>query len=66
MTVEAKVLKSLVVRCLDNDPANRPKATNILEVLKELKVCSTLVRLKPFKYSLLCIKFSDSVIILNA
>ena len=39
MMVEAKVLKSLVVRCLDNDPASRPKAANILEVLKELKVC---------------------------
>ena len=39
MTVEAKVLKPLVIRCLDNDPAKRPAAADVLEELKELKVC---------------------------
>lgn len=34
---EAEVLKSLVVRCLDNDPTKRPTAANVLEVLNELK-----------------------------
>ena len=40
MTGEAGKLKSLVVRCLDNDPAKRPAAANVLEELKELKVCN--------------------------
>ena len=38
MTVEARVLKSLVIRCLDNDPARRPTAAYLLKSLKELKV----------------------------
>ena len=42
MTGEAKRLKSLVIRCLDNYPANRPAATNVLEELKELKVYNKL------------------------
>ena len=42
MTAEAEVLKSLVIRCLDNDPAKRPTAANVLEVLKGLKVCTIL------------------------
>ena len=37
MTAEAEVLKSLVVGCLDNDPAKRPTTANVLEVLKGLK-----------------------------
>lgn len=39
MTVRAKKLKSLVIQCLDNNPAKRPAAANVLDVLKELKVC---------------------------
>ena len=38
MTAQAEVLKSLVVRCLKNDPAERPTTANVLEVLKGLKV----------------------------
>ena len=38
MTVEAEVLKSLVIRCLDNDPEKRPTAAGVLEVLSKLKV----------------------------
>ena len=39
MTAEAKVLKGLVICCLDNDPAKRPTTAHVLKVLKELKVC---------------------------
>ena len=39
MVVEAEVLKSLVIRCLDNDPTKRPAAKDVLKQLKELKVC---------------------------
>ena len=42
ITAEAEVLKSLVIRCLDNDPAKRPTAANVLEMLKGLKVCTIL------------------------
>ena len=40
MTAEAKLLKSLAIRCLDNDPAKRPTTGNVLEELKGLKVCT--------------------------
>ena len=39
MTAEAAKLKSLAIRCLDNDPAKRPTAADVLDILKELKVC---------------------------
>ena len=44
MTADAEALKSLVVRCLHNDPAKRPTTANVLKILKELKIC--VVRLK--------------------
>ena len=44
MTAEAQVLKSLVVRCLDNDSAKRPTITNVLEELKGIKV--SIIKLK--------------------
>lgn len=39
---EAGVLKILAISCLDNDPDNRPAATSVVNMLKEmkLKVCS--------------------------
>ena len=38
MTAEAEVLKSLVVRCLENDPANRPTSADLLKTLNQLEV----------------------------
>ena len=39
MTADAKVLKSLVVSCLHNDPTKRPTTANVLKMLKGLKLC---------------------------
>ena len=38
MTEGVKVLKLLVVCCLDNDPERRPTAVDVLKVVKALKV----------------------------
>ena len=43
MTAEAEVLKSLVVRCLDNDPANRPTSADLLKTLNQLEVSIVLL-----------------------
>jgi len=40
LTGDAKMLRSLVEACLDNDPAMRPPITHLSEKIKPLKVCN--------------------------
>ena len=40
MTVEAAVLKEMVMQCLDDDPDQRPPIQQVSKMIKSLKVCT--------------------------
>ena len=42
MTIEAAVLKEMVMQCLDDDPDERPPIREVSKMIKSLKVCSAL------------------------
>ena len=44
MTMEKAVLKEMVMRCLDDDPDERPQIQEVSKMIKSLKVTATYVR----------------------
>ena len=44
MTMENAVLKEMVMRCLDDDPNERPPIQEVSKMIKSLKVTATYVR----------------------